>query len=144
MANTPFKLRSQGSSFKMMGSSPAKTHNSGYDDQGRLIRLPHLTEEDEKGHAASIERKKNLTKTETIKEEATDKLIREDNKETFKENKKKEKRKKAKKYIEKKHKDHEEMDRRDWIKKYDPDYLDEYDKIKRDQRKMYSKKRYNR
>ena len=139
-----FKLRSQGSPFKMVGSSPAKTHNSGYDDQGRLIRLPHLTEKDEKDHAASVEMESNLSNEELLEKKATDKLIREDNQKTFEENKKKEKRKKAKKYIEKKHKDHEEMPYREWLKKYDPDYLDEYDKIKRDQRKMYSKKRYNR
>jgi hypothetical protein len=140
----PFKLKSQGSSFKMMGSSPAKTHNTGYDDQYRLIRLPDVTEREKKDHAASIEREENLTETEKIREEATDKKIREDNQKTFEENQKKEAIRTSKKYIIQKQKDYEEMDRREWIKKYDPDYLDDYDRIERDQRKMYSKKRYNR
>ena len=62
MARTPFKLKSQGSSFKMMGSSPAKTDET--DAEGNPI--PHEKTDEEL----------TILTAERQKREVLDKLIR--------------------------------------------------------------------
>lgn len=74
-----FKMKS-GSPFQRnfdVGSSPMKTHNTGYDDQYRLIRLPDVTDREKKEHQSSVEMRSNLSEEELLKEKAIDKEIRE-------------------------------------------------------------------
>tara|TARA_R110002096_G_scaffold189275_1_gene369705 strand:+ start:77 stop:475 length:399 start_codon:yes stop_codon:yes gene_type:complete len=116
MANSPFRLKSQGSSFKMMGSSPVKnkyvpkTNLSNTTKKGELGDLTKHVEK-KKLKAKKLTKKTN-ERGETLKEEKkriiqdkkVDKLIRDSNYEDFVDKQKKDNKRQIKREKTQEHK----------------------------------------